>query len=86
MRDPASVTVTLPCRTWDEIRGLSLGARAERVADPFEIHDVVARMLGKLADVGRVVAVFRLRPVAFSISTTALRLDRTGRAVNRALA
>ncbi|NEX92219.1 pyridoxamine 5'-phosphate oxidase family protein [Caulobacter sp. 17J65-9] len=75
-RDPrVSATLTLPYRTWDDIKGLSLAARAERVSDPLEMQDVAALVLKKFADVGKYVrddpldqlAVFRLRPAVFSI-------------------
>lgn len=75
-RDPrVSATLTLAYRTWDDIKGLSLAARAERVGDPLEMQDVAALVLKKFADVGKYVrddpldqlAVFRLRPVVFSL-------------------
>lgn len=70
-----SATVNLPYRSWDEIKGLSLAAHAERVTDPAEMQKVAALVLEKFPDVGKYVnddpidglAVFRLRPVVVSI-------------------
>jgi general stress protein 26 len=38
--DKVSLTVNLPYASWDEIRGLSIGGKAERVADPRELDRV----------------------------------------------
>lgn len=70
-----SATVSLPYRSWDEIRALSLAARAERVTDAAEVQNVAALVLKKFPEIGKYVkgdpieglAVFRLRPVVFSL-------------------
>src|SRR5215470_5618123 len=45
-----SLTVNLPYASWKEIRGLSIGGRAELIADPQEV-DQVCRLMSELVSV-----------------------------------
>ena len=72
--DKVSVAVTLPYDRWDEIRALSMGARASRLTDPAEIAKVGRLMLKKFpqgADFGPEeadsIALFAVRPVVISL-------------------
>ncbi len=72
--DKVSVAVTLPYDRWDGIRALSMGARAERLADKDEIAKVGRLMLKKFpqgADFGPeeadTIALFAVRPVVISV-------------------
>ena len=72
--DKVSVAVTLPYDRWDEIRALSMGARAARLTDPVEIAKVGRLMLKKFpqgADFGPEeadsIALFAVRPVVISV-------------------
>jgi hypothetical protein len=72
--DKISLTVNLPYKTWDEIRGISLGGRAARVTDPDEIVRVGDLMLHKFPQVadyaaeGREgISLFRISPDAISL-------------------
>jgi nitroimidazol reductase NimA-like FMN-containing flavoprotein (pyridoxamine 5'-phosphate oxidase superfamily) len=46
-----SLTVNLPYANWSEIRGVSIGARAERVTDPQEIDQVCQLMFQKFPQI-----------------------------------
>lgn len=51
-RDPrVSLTVNLPYKDWNEIRGVSIGARARRVSDPEEMAKAGALMVKKFPQV-----------------------------------
>jgi general stress protein 26 len=95
-RDPrVSVTVNAPYKTWDEIKGLSIGGRAKRVTEPEEFRKVGELMLQKFPQIsqyadfgeGMDLALFRLDPVAISIldysqgfgHTELVRLDAASR-------
>ncbi len=69
-----SVTVNLPYRTWDEIRGLSLAGIAEVVTDPAETARAYERMLAKFPQVkdfapleDAEMALVRIRPQVVSV-------------------
>jgi general stress protein 26 len=49
--DKVSLTVTLPYFSWEEIRGLSMGGRAEPMTDPNEINRVSELMLRKFPQI-----------------------------------
>ena len=51
--DKVSLTVTLPYFNWEEIRGLSMGGRANSVTDPNEINRVSEFMLRKFPQILR---------------------------------
>jgi hypothetical protein len=51
--DKVSLTVTLPYFNWEEIRGLSMGGRANPVTDPNEINRVSELMLRKFPQILR---------------------------------
>jgi general stress protein 26 len=72
--DKVSAAVTLPYDRWDEIRALSMGARATRLTDKEEIGKVGRLMLKKFpqgADFGPEeadsIALFAVRPVVISV-------------------
>ena len=72
--DKVSLTVTLPYDRWEQIRALSMGARATRLTDPAEIAKVGRLMLKKFpqgADFGPEeadsIALFAVRPVVISV-------------------
>ena len=73
--DKVSAAVDLPYRSWDEIRGLSLGGRASFVTDPAELQRVFEAMAAKfpqITDYGDdadrdEIAVVRIDPVAISV-------------------
>ena len=69
-----SLTVNLPYASWDEIRGLSLGGRGERVTDPKEIGRVQQLMFQKFPQLARYaptdmvgLALFRITPEVISV-------------------
>ena len=49
-----SLTVNLPYASWNEIRGLSIGGRAERVTDPQEMDQASQLMFEKFPQIARV--------------------------------
>jgi uncharacterized protein YhbP (UPF0306 family) len=72
--DKVSLTVNLPYKTWDEIRGLSMGGRAARLSDPSEIAKVGRLILKKFpqgADFGpddaTSIALFSISPEVVSV-------------------
>ncbi len=72
--DKVSLTVTLPYRAWEEIRGISIGGRAARVAVPEEMAKVGGLMLHKFPQVAQFAAtgmkdisLFRISPEIVSI-------------------
>jgi PPOX class probable F420-dependent enzyme len=73
--DKVSVTVDLPYEKWSEIRGLSLGGRAQIVDDPDEIERVFQAMLERFPELAAFaenadptqMAVVRVRPEVISL-------------------
>jgi nitroimidazol reductase NimA-like FMN-containing flavoprotein (pyridoxamine 5'-phosphate oxidase superfamily) len=69
-----SLTVNLPYASWDEIRGLSLGGKAEPVADPQEMDQVGKMMFRKFPQIARYaptdmeqLVLFRVTPGIISV-------------------
>ena len=69
-----SLTVNLPYASWEEIRGLSVGGKAARVADPKEMDRVGQLMLRKFPEIARYaptgmeqLVVFRITPEIISV-------------------
>jgi nitroimidazol reductase NimA-like FMN-containing flavoprotein (pyridoxamine 5'-phosphate oxidase superfamily) len=69
-----SLTVNLPYANWSEIRGLSIGGRAERVTDPQEIEQVAQLMYQKFPQIAPYaptelegVVLFRVTPEIISV-------------------
>jgi nitroimidazol reductase NimA-like FMN-containing flavoprotein (pyridoxamine 5'-phosphate oxidase superfamily) len=69
-----SLTVNLPYASWIEIRGLSIGGRAERVTDPQEMDQVCQLMFRKFPQIApyaptelEEVALFRAMPEIISV-------------------
>jgi pyridoxine/pyridoxamine 5'-phosphate oxidase len=69
-----SLTVNLPYANWSEIRGLSIGGRAERVIDPREIDQVAQLMFQKFPQIApyaptelEAVVLFRVNPEIISV-------------------
>jgi nitroimidazol reductase NimA-like FMN-containing flavoprotein (pyridoxamine 5'-phosphate oxidase superfamily) len=69
-----SLTVNLPYASWEEIRGLSVGGKAARVADPMEMDRAGQLMLRKFPQIARYaptdmeqLAVFRITPEIISV-------------------
>lgn len=73
--DKVSVTIDLPYKTWDDIKGLSMGARVRLVKDAPEIAKVGALMFKKFPQIekyggdmqGAEMAFFRIDPEVVSI-------------------
>lgn len=73
--DPrVSISMTLPYRDWAEIRGLSLGGRAERVTDEAEFARAGVIFMEKFPEIAQFVdtggeppAMFRITPQVVSI-------------------
>jgi nitroimidazol reductase NimA-like FMN-containing flavoprotein (pyridoxamine 5'-phosphate oxidase superfamily) len=69
-----SLTVNLPYSSWNDIRGLSIGGRAERVADPQELDKASQQMFEKFPQIARYapaeledIALFRVTPEVISV-------------------
>jgi nitroimidazol reductase NimA-like FMN-containing flavoprotein (pyridoxamine 5'-phosphate oxidase superfamily) len=72
-----SLTINLPYSSWDEIRGVSVGGRAQRVTDPKEMEHAGQLMLKKFPQVAQYapagieglegIAVFRVTPEVISV-------------------
>ena len=69
-----SLTVNLPYANWSEIRGLSIGGRAEPVTDPREIDQVAQLMFQKFPQIAPYaptelegVVLFRITPEVISV-------------------
>ena len=69
-----SLTVNLPYASWVEIRGLSIGGRAERVTDPQEMDQVCQLMFQKFPQIApyaptelEEIALFRVTPEIISV-------------------
>jgi nitroimidazol reductase NimA-like FMN-containing flavoprotein (pyridoxamine 5'-phosphate oxidase superfamily) len=72
--DRVSLTVNLPYSSWEEIRGVSIGGRADRVSDPREMDRVGELMLRKFPQIAQYastgmhgIVVFRIRPEIISV-------------------
>ena len=73
--DKVSLTINRPYDAWREIEGLSMGGRAEKIADPAEQEKIGALLLKKFPeaaeyepeDEGITVAFYRIRPTAISL-------------------
>lgn len=74
-RDPrVSATINLPYRSWDEIRGLSLGGTATRLAAPAELAFVGRLFVAKFANIANAfvipaedLALFCVTPLVISL-------------------
>ena len=69
-----SLTVNLPYASWKEIRGLSIGGRAERVTDPQEVDQVSKLMFEKFPQIAAYapaeleeIVLFRITPEIVSV-------------------
>ena len=69
-----SLTVNLPYASWNDIRGLSLGGKAERVTDPQEAEQAGQLMFEKFPQIARYapaeledIALFRVTPEVISV-------------------
>jgi nitroimidazol reductase NimA-like FMN-containing flavoprotein (pyridoxamine 5'-phosphate oxidase superfamily) len=69
-----SLTVNLTYGSWNEIRGLSLGGRAERVTDPQEVENASELMFEKFPQIARYapaeledIVLFRVIPEVISV-------------------
>jgi nitroimidazol reductase NimA-like FMN-containing flavoprotein (pyridoxamine 5'-phosphate oxidase superfamily) len=72
--DKVSLTVNVPYASWDEIRGLSIGGKAEPVADPQEMDRVGQLMFQKFPRIARYaptnmeqLELFRISPEIISV-------------------
>jgi nitroimidazol reductase NimA-like FMN-containing flavoprotein (pyridoxamine 5'-phosphate oxidase superfamily) len=73
--DRVSVAITAPYKSWDEIKGLSIGGRARRVTQPEEFRRVGELMFKKFPQIsnyasfgeGMELALFRIDPDVVSI-------------------
>ena len=69
-----SLTVNLPYTSWHDIRGLSIGGRAECVTDPQEVGDASRLMFEKFPQIARYapaelyeIVLFRITPEVISL-------------------
>jgi len=69
-----SLTVNLPYPSWNDIRGLSIGGRAERVTKPEEVDQASHLMFEKFPQIARYasaglhdIALYRITPEVVSI-------------------
>jgi nitroimidazol reductase NimA-like FMN-containing flavoprotein (pyridoxamine 5'-phosphate oxidase superfamily) len=69
-----SLTVNLPYKSWDHIRGVSIGGYAERVTDTEEIARISSMMFAKFPQVAKympsdtsALAFFKVRPCAVAL-------------------
>lgn len=73
--DKVSVTVNLPYKTWDQIKGVNFAGRAYRVTDPEEFRHVGELMFKKFPQIsqyadfgsGLDLALFRIDPEIVSV-------------------
>lgn len=72
--DRVSVAIALPYETWEQIRGVSLAGRAQRLTAPAEIDQAVRLMLAKFPQLAQYatqglegVALYRIVPEVFSV-------------------
>ena len=69
-----SLTVNLPYTSWNDIRGLSIGGRAQRVTDPQELNEASQLMFEKFPQIARYapaeledIVLFRVTPEVISV-------------------
>ena len=69
-----SLMVNLPCASWNDIRGLSIGGRAERVTDRQEVDQASRLMFEKFPQIARYapaeredIVLFRVTPEVISV-------------------
>lgn len=69
-----SAAITLPYGSWEEIRGLSLAGRAERLTDPTTLQQAARILVAKFPQLAQYaseglegVALFRILPEVFSV-------------------
>ena len=69
-----SLTVNLPYASWNDIRGLSIGGRAERVTEPEEVAQASQLMFEKFPQIARYapaelddIVLYRLTPEVISV-------------------
>lgn len=69
-----SLTVNLPYTSWNDIRGLSIGGRAERVTNPQEVEQAGQLMFEKFPQIARYapaeledIVLFRVTPEVISV-------------------
>ena len=69
-----SLTVNLPYTSWNDILGLSIGGRAERVTDPQEVSQASQLMFEKFPQIARYapaeledIVLFRVTPEVISV-------------------
>jgi nitroimidazol reductase NimA-like FMN-containing flavoprotein (pyridoxamine 5'-phosphate oxidase superfamily) len=69
-----SLTVNLPYTSWNDIRGLSIGGRAERVTDPQEVAQASQLMFERFPQIARYapaeledIVLFRVTPEVISV-------------------
>lgn len=69
-----SLTVNLPYASWNDIRGLSIGGRAERVTEPAEVAQASQLMFEKFPQIARYapaelddIVLYRLTPEVISV-------------------
>lgn len=75
LNDKVSLTINLPYANWGEIRGLSMGGRANRISDPREMEQAGQFLVRKFpegiaeyaSDGMEGVALFRVRPEVISV-------------------
>ncbi|HOP18503.1 MAG TPA: pyridoxamine 5'-phosphate oxidase family protein [Amphiplicatus sp.] len=83
--DRVSVALTAPYKSWDEIRGASIGGRARRVTETEELQRVGALMLARFPQVAEFMKsgmmeetfVFRIDPEVISILDYSLGFGHT---------
>ena len=69
-----SLTVDLPYTSWNDIRGLSIGGRAERITNPQEVAQASQLMFEKFPQIARYapaeledIVLFRITPEVISV-------------------
>ena len=69
-----SLTVNLPYTSWNDIRALSIGGRAERVTDPQEVAEASQLMFERFPQIARYapaeledIVLFRVTPKVISV-------------------
>ena len=69
-----SLTVNLPYTSWNDIRGLSIGGRAERITNPQEVAQASQLMFEKFPQIARYapaeledIVLFRVTPEVISV-------------------
>ena len=72
--EKVSLTINLAYSSWDEIRGVSIGGRSDRVTDPREMGRVGELMLRKFPQIAQYastgmqgIILFRIRPEIISV-------------------